>query len=350
MGRWIALGDLLLPVLATLVYARIGPRFVRESAAGRIGTGMLLAMLGFGVVWIAQLPTGLLGLWWQRHAGVSHVGYVSWAFGNWLGLASTFLVVCLAVLITMLLAQRLGDRWWIPGAPVFAALFLLAAFVQPLALTDLRSPSAKVPKEIRIAADAAALQRDAGLPRIPIRIQDVDAQTTAPNAETAGLGPSRKVILWNTLVDDFSSDSIRVVLAHELAHQARGHIWKQVAWFALLALPLAWITARVTRRRGGLVRPEAVPLGILVFTALSVAILPFQNLVSRHLEAEADWVALQATRDPAAASALFEGFTTKAAADPSPPTWSTVLFGSHPTVVQRIAMVRAWEARSAAKP
>ena len=350
ISRLIGLADLLLPVLGALVYARSGPRFVRESAAGRIGTGMLLAMLGFGVIWIAQLATGSLGLWWQRHTGSSRVGYLEWAVGNWFALVPIFLTACLAVLVTMLLAKPLGDRWWIAGAPVFAALVLLAAFIQPFALTGLRSPDATVAKEARLAADARDLAATAHLPRIPIRIQDVDAQTTAPNAETTGIGASRKVILWNTLIEDFSSREIRVVLAHELGHQARGHIWKQVAWFGLLALPLAWIMARVTRRRGGLARPEAVPLGILVFTLLAVATAPLQNVVSRHLEAEADWVALQATRDPGAAVSLFEGFTTRAAADPSPPTWSYILFDTHPTVAQRIAMARAWEARNPVQP
>jgi STE24 endopeptidase len=350
VSRLIGLGDLLVPIAATLVYAKLGPRFVRESAAGRIGTGMLLAMLGFGVVWIAQLPTGILGLWWQRHAGISRTGYVAWAFGNWASLGLTFLTVCLAVLVTMLLAKPLGDRWWIPAAPIFAALVLLSAFIQPFTLTQLRSPDALAPREARLTADARDLAARAHLPRIPIRIQDVDTQTTAPNAETAGIGPSRRVVLWNTLVDDFTPAQVRVVLAHELGHQARSHIWKQVAWFALLALPLAWIVARVTRRAGGLARPEAVPLGILAFTVLSVAVLPLQNVVSRHMEAEADWVALRATRDPAAATSLFQAFTVRAASDPSPPTWSYVLFDTHPTVAQRIAMVRAWEARNAPPP
>jgi STE24 endopeptidase len=88
-----------------------------------------------------------------------------------------------------------------------------------------------------------------------------------------------------------------------------------------------------------------VPLGILAFTVLTVAVLPLQNVVSRHMEREADWVALQATRDPEAARGLFRGFTTLAGSDPSPPSWSYVLYGSHPTVVQRLAMVDAWESR-----
>ena len=72
---------------------------------------------------------------------------------------------------------------------------------------------------------------------------------------------------------------------------------------------------------------------------------PLESAVSRHLEAEADWVALTTTADPRNAEALFEEFTRIALADPSPPTWAYVLFSTHPTVEQRIAMARAFAAR-----
>lgn len=340
----IGLGDLLLPILAALLFVRVGPGFVRQSAAGRVGTGMLLGMLGFGVVWLATLPTGILGHWWARREGDSDLGYPEWLLSSWMELVPTFLVVCLAVLVTMLLARPFPRTWWIPAAPVLAALVLLVSFITPYLEIGQRSPSPFDGTERHLVADASALARDEGLPQVPVTVLDVDEETAAPNAMTAGIGPTRRVIMWNTLLQSFERDEVRVVLAHELAHQGRDHILKQVAWFALLALPLSWVVALFTRRRGGLYHPEAVPLGILAFTVLTLAVLPLQNVISRHMEREADWVALQATRDPEAARALFRGFTTVAGSDPSPPTWSYVLYGSHPTVVQRLAMVDAWEA------
>ncbi|HZB86496.1 MAG TPA: hypothetical protein VE289_08045, partial [Gaiellaceae bacterium] len=82
--------DFVLAELTVLVvfglYARYGHRFVRESAAGRIGTGMLLAMLGFALLWLAQLPFGLAGLWWERRHDVSEQDYGTWILESWLGL------------------------------------------------------------------------------------------------------------------------------------------------------------------------------------------------------------------------------------------------------------------------
>lgn len=81
------------------VYARYGARWTRESAAGPIGTGMLLGMLGFALVWSLELPFGLLSLWWERRHDLSRVGYVTYVFGGWLALAGTFLFLCLALAI-----------------------------------------------------------------------------------------------------------------------------------------------------------------------------------------------------------------------------------------------------------
>jgi STE24 endopeptidase len=133
------------------------------------------------------------------------------------------------------------------------------------------------------------------------------------------------------------------VLAHELGHISRNHIWKSVGWYALFAFPGAFVIAWVTRRRGGMREAEAVPLSLLVLVTLSFLALPLQNVITRHLEAEADWMALETTQDPGAARALFHRFSTTALSDPSPPTWSYVLMETHPTIVQRIAFAEAWE-------
>ena len=97
---------------------------------------------------------------------------------------------------------------------------------------------------------------------------------------------------------------------------ARDHLWKGIAWFALFALPCAWLLALLTDRRGGLHRPAVVPFAVLVVVALQLALLPATNLVSRRYEAEADWLALETARDPRAAASLFRKFTTTALDEP----------------------------------
>lgn len=326
----------LLVVLA--VYARRGHRLMRESAAGRIGTGMMLGMLGFAVVWLAELPFGLAAVWWQRDHGVSHQGYLGWVVDSFLGLGGTFLFVAAALAIAMGLAGRLRRWWWVAAVPAFAGLAFLFTLLSPYLVPGTS------PLHEPYLGEARALERREGVEGTSFAVQAVDRFTTAPNAETTGLGPTRTVILWNTLLDDgFSRAEVRAVLGHEIAHVAHDDPLKQVGWLALFLVPATALIELFTRRRGGMARPEAVPVALLVLVALQLAATPMLNLVSRRAEASADWSSLQATREPAVARAMFRRLGTTSRSSPDPPAWTSLLYGTHPTIMQRIEMTYAWE-------
>jgi STE24 endopeptidase len=341
--------DFVLSAVALLVvlglYARYGERFTRESAAGRVGTGMLLGMLGFAFVWLAKLPFGIAGVWWERRHGISKQGYLDLVVGSFLGLGGKFLFVCLGIGIVMALAGVMRRRWWVAAAPIFVVLALGFAFVQPYLLGNLHDV-----KNRKVAADARSLAQKEGVPGVEVKVQKVRKETTAPNAEAVGIGSSRRVILWDTLLDGrFNRREVRTVIAHEFGHVKRNHVLKGVAWFGLGALPTAFLIALATRRRGGMHRPEAVPVAIFVLIAIQVATIPLQNVISRHVEAEADWIALETTHDPSAATGAFHELATASRTQPRPPSWAYALFDNHPTVMQRIEMVRAWEERQRAR-
>ena len=92
--RWSFVASQLAALAVLAVYARRGARFARESAAGRIGTGMLLGMIGLALVWLSQLPFELLELWWQRRHELWNAGYLDWFLESWISLGAEFLFVC----------------------------------------------------------------------------------------------------------------------------------------------------------------------------------------------------------------------------------------------------------------
>lgn len=326
-------------IVVLVLYAWRGERFTRESAAGPIGTGMLLGMLGFALVWLAQVPFTVLALWWQRRHDLTHVGYVSSVLGGWLALGGEFVSLCLALAIVIGLARVrwIGARWWLPAAPVFVGLTLLLAFVSPWLTSTHRL------EDPQLRATVMRLERIERVRHTPVVVQPVRDVTTVPNAEAEGIGPSRRVVLWDTLVSGgFTERELAVVVAHELGHLARHHIWKDVGWYALFAFPGAWAIAMVTRRRGGMANPAAVPLSLLALVVLGLLATPLQNAISRHMEAEADWMALRTTRDPAAAIQLFRRFVPTTLDEPNPSTVAYLMLENHPTIAQRIAMAEAW--------
>jgi len=330
-------------VAALWVYARKGAAFARESAAGPIGTGMLLGMLGLAIVWLVRLPFGIAGLWWGRRHEVSEMGYLEWLLGDWLALGGAFVSICLALVVVMALARRLGELWWIPGAGVFVAIATLFAFGAPY----LVSAELDRPTDTAVAARYEQLAQTEGVADVPLREEHVSGDTSQANAYAFGIGPSRRIVLWDTLVDGrFSDGEVDVVLAHELAHHSAGHIPEAIAWFGLFALPGTLVLMLVTRRRGGMGRAESVPLALLTVAAFMLVVAPAQNWISRESEREADWKALQSTRDDAAARGLFVGFSETSLGDPDPPTWAYLLLSTHPTLEQRVAMADAWRTRN----
>jgi Zn-dependent protease with chaperone function len=339
VDRLLWLGGTVTQLVVLGLFALYGVRWMRESAAGPIGTGMLLGMIGFALVWAAELPFAVLAVWWRDHYGLPGSSYAQATIGNWFALGTQFVLLCVALAIVMGLARarRIGDRWWILAAPVFVGLRTLLAFVAPWLLGG-RAFHARY---------VAQLERTENV-HVPVRVLSGFSE---PNAFATGLGASRRVFLWKPILDPpFTARMDRFVLAHELGHLAHNHIWKSLGWYALFAFPLAYLLARTARRRGGMGVPEAVPLAIFVYVVFQLATLPLQNVVTRHLEAEADWSALRATHDPVAGRQLFRLFASETLDDPNPPWWDYVFLENHPTLMQRIEMTRYFESYAAQSP
>jgi Zn-dependent protease with chaperone function len=344
LADWLAAQVVVLVTLAC--YARWGARYAKESAAGPIGTGMLLGMLGLAIVWLTQLPFAVAAVWWQRRHDVSEVGYLDWLLGSWLGLGPTFVAICIALLVVMALARAVGSWWWIPGAAALTAIAAALVFVGPYL-----TPGLEKPDDPKLATTYERFERAQGVSGIPLRIEKVSGDTSQANAYAFGVGPSATIVLWDTLLDGrFTPPEVHVVLAHEIGHQSSEHIPEAVAWFGVFALAGGLVLMLTTRGRGGMGEPRAVPLALLVAAVFQLAVTPAQNVLSRRAEAEADWKALQTTHNPAAARGLFREFAVTSLGDPSPATWAYVLLQTHPTLAQRVAMADAWAARQDAPP
>jgi STE24 endopeptidase len=202
-----------------------------------------------------------------------------------------------------------------------------------------------------LQTEAATLARAEGVPGVRLLVQDVQRRTTAPNAEAVGFGSTRGVIVWDTLLDGrFDRAEVRAVLAHEFGHLAHEDPLKAVGWLVLLLAPATWLIALLTRGRGGMAQPEAVPLGLLILVLVNLLALPLHNAVSRRIEADADWTSLETTHDPMATRALFQKLARTSDANPDPPTWSYLLDADHPTIMQRLRMVEAFARLHNAKP
>jgi STE24 endopeptidase len=350
--RWFWLSSTLieLGVLALLAWrgrwlAFVVRRVLRLPPAADVRCGAAVAACCSFAVWFATLPVGVVRHWWYRRYALTEQGYGAWVGDQALAVLVTTVGVVLAVGLAVYLAVRLGRGWWLVGSAAIAVLGALVVLAQPLVVEPLFNRFTPI-GDRNLASRIETLGNRLGVGVESVDVSDASRRTTTVNASVTGIGPTRHVILYDTLLDGrFTEGEILWVSAHELAHVARGHVWKGVAWFALFAIPGLAAIAWVTERRGGLRDPAVVPLALVCAFILSVLTLPAQNSISRRYETEADWIALRITDDPASQISTQLRFALTGLADPDPPAWALIVLGSHPTTMQRIEMAKAAEGR-----
>jgi STE24 endopeptidase len=325
-------------VLARRGAGRRARQGARHGARDIVRGGIVGAAI-YGVLWLAPLPFRLAAHWWRRRYDVSDLDYLRFVGGEWSTRLGELLLACVLGAVLVAIGRALGSRAWLALWGAFVALAAAYVVLYPAVL----SPRLRPLDDRALAAEIQTLAREAGVGKTTVEVRKAKERTRAVNAEAIGGGPTTRVIVWDTLLEpDVGRGEIRFVVAHELAHVARRHHWKGIAWFALFALPGAWLVGRLAR----LAEPSALPAAALVLVSLQLLSLPVVNAISRRYEREADFEALRLTGAHASAEALYRRFVRTSLADPEPPRLLQLLLSTHPTVVERIATARAAASRA----
>lgn len=256
----------------------------------------------------------------------------------------------------MALIRRFPRRWWLPASGVVVAYGVVSIYLAPVVLdplfnrfTDLKGP---------VRDDVIALAEQAGVDVGEVQVIDASRRTTAANAYVAGLGSTKRVVLYDTLLDEFEPEEIRLVIAHELAHQHYNDLPRGLLYLAIVAPFGMFAAAQLTRRlapepgEDGRAGPDALPALALSVVAVAAVIGVISNQLSRSVEARADSYALELTGEAAPFIAFEQRIARQNVSDPDPPDVVTFLLGTHPPIIERIgagvAYSRSANARSAA--
>jgi STE24 endopeptidase len=180
-----------------------------------------------------------------------------------------------------------------------------------------------------------------------VLVVDASRRTTTLNAYVSGLGSTRRVVVYDNLVEDVPQDQAMSVVAHELAHARHQDVLIGTTLGAVGAIAgvgvLALVVGAWGRQRGpSMADPGVVPLVLALVAVGGLLVSPVQSAISRQIELRADVDALQVTDDPEAFSAVQKKLASRSLSDPTPPAWSHWWFGSHPTTLERIALAGRW--------
>lgn len=296
---------------------------------------------------LATLPFAIVSQHRRRDHGLSNQDWLPWALDQVRGLGVSVVMIGLTLLVLVGCARR-WPRWWPAVAGVVASgLVVLGSFLYPLLVEPVFNsfePLEEGPLRTQIleVAEAEGIRVD------DVLVADASRRTTTLNAYVSGFGETRRVVLYDTLVESLPPDQALSVVAHELAHAQNddvviGTLLGACAAFLGVGL-LALVTDhRSVRRRAGvagLADPRCVALVLALTSLAGLAAAPVQNAVSRRIETRADVEALKATGDPVAFVEMQKRLCLRSLCDPAPPDWAHVWFGSHPTVLERVALAR----------
>ncbi|MBJ7520691.1 MAG: M48 family metalloprotease [Solirubrobacteraceae bacterium] len=245
------------------------------------------------------------------------------------------------------LMRRFPRRWWVPAAGVIVAYGVITIYLAPIVLDPRFNTFTDAPPEIR--AEVLALAEKAGVDVGEVQVMDASRRTTAANAYVAGLGSTKRVVLYDTLLEDFEPDEVRSVIAHELAHERYHDLRNGLLYLAIVAPFGMFAAAQLARRLApepdddGRPRADALPAVALSVVLVAAVIGVISNQLSRQVEARADTFALTLTDEPASFIRFKQRLAVQNVSDPEPPAVATFLWGTHPPVLDRIGAGVAYE-------
>ena len=235
--------------------------------------------------------------------------------------------------------RRFGRAWWAPGAAAVAGFGVVITYLGPVVLDPVFNKFTPLPAG-DTRSDVLDLAERAGVDVGEVYSVDASRRTTAANAYVAGIGRTKRVVLYDTLLNDFTPAETRLVVAHELGHVRYRDVPHGLLWVALVA-PFG--TLAVARAGERLARDgaTAVPAVALALAFLTPAITAISNQLSRAIERRADAFALDMTGEPDAMVGFEQRITLKNVGDPDPPRWQMLLLGTHPSTMERIGQALA---------
>ncbi|MER5354568.1 M48 family metalloprotease [Kitasatospora sp. NPDC002551] len=342
----------LTPAGAGLVSAA-GGRFGGSRTAEVLAGAAALVLLGQ----LAQLPFGAGARSVRARFGLVTQGWAGWALDALRGLALTLVLALPVAFGLYALTDRSPEYWWLPAAGAAALLTAALSFLYPLLVEPVFNRFTPMePGPLREALLELA-DRD-GVRVRDVLVADASRRTTALNAYVSGLGATRRIVAYDTLLSTAAPREVELVVAHELGHVKHrdvltgtvlGAVGAAVV-VALLGLLSGWDALLSAAGATDAADPRSMPLlaaGAALLGALSG---PLQCAVSRRVETRADRHALELTGDTEQFIAMQRRLAVTNVSDVDPPRLLELLFATHPSATRRIAAARAWRARRPAAP
>jgi STE24 endopeptidase len=326
---------LTLGLLALLAFTDLGDALLPDWdwwAQALVYPAIVLAVLT-----LVRLPIA----YWRDYVRERSWGLSTQTTGGWaVDVVKGFVVsVVLATIVVFGLVGLANwtDAWPLIAAPLAAAFVVLLTFVAPVVLEPIFNKFQPVEDE-ELVAHLRGLSEQAGVPVRDVLVADASRRTTKANAYVSGFGATRRVVLFDTLLERADANDLGAVLAHELAHRR----YRDVLSFTLLfvAATVGLVVLLWAVLGDDAADPRSLPLALLLLALAQPPLFALLAAVSRRWEYRADRFALDLTRDLPALERMFSHLVQTNVADLEPPRVVYYLRYTHPTVPERLEALR----------
>lgn len=292
----------------------------------------------------------------REHAyGMSDQSMAKWMGDHIKSLLVALVTGALVLWVPYLLLKKSPRRWWFYTAALAVPFLAFVILISPVYVAPLFNDFGRM-EDRSLEAKILQLADRAGIDGSRVYQVNKSIDTKRINAYVAGLGATKRIVLWDTAIQRLSERELLFVMGHEMGHYVLGHIWKLILFLSgillvvlfLARLASGWMIERFADRFGfnDLSDVASLPLLLFLFSVLGSVAMPIQLAFSRHLEHEADRFGLEITRDNRAAGTSFSKFVEQNLANPRPGAVVKALRASHPTLAERIKFAndyRPWE-------
>jgi STE24 endopeptidase len=297
---------------------------------------------------IGGFPISLYsGFLLEHRYGLSNERPGGWFVDQLKSFALGFMLSSGAAAIVYAAIRYSPHGWWLPAGLALAGIVTGITNIAPVLLLPIFYRVTPLDRE-SLRVRLVGLADRAGAKVLGAYEWGLGEKTRKANAALAGLGATRRILISDTMLADYTDDEIEVVLAHELGHHVHGDLWKGIVFESALILAGLYVAARVLDGLAPLlgVRGSAdvagMPLLVLATGAVSFVMLPLAHAMSRAFERRADRFALALTRNPAAFVSAMRRLAAQNLAEEQPSRLVQMLFYSHPPVRERIAAAQGF--------
>jgi STE24 endopeptidase len=287
-----------------------------------------------------------------HHYGLSTQSLKGWLADQAKSAALGLGIGLVAMEVMYYLLRAFPSIWWLLTGVLFLFFVVILANLAPLLIVPLFFKFRALEDE-ELVSRLISLAERAGTRVRGVFTIDLSTKTTAANAALMGLGNTRRIVLGDTLMEEYDADEIETILAHELGHHVHGDIWRGIAVQTILTLAGLFVADRLLRwgvayfAFEGLADVAAFPLVAMAMGGLAVVAMPLANAYSRWREGLADQFSLEMTGKPQAFIASMTKLANQNLAEAEPEPWVEFLLYSHPAIGKRIHRAQGFKSSPA---